>query len=229
MGVRLLWFIPTQPGYSPAPPYGGPLQQVGWGAVGSDLFCCCWRRAAVLCEPSQLLLVSGRAAAENDFLHNMIRKAVEGKDINHKGQGSRTPPRPRKPAAATGCDCAPACSGVSGCSCPGSQDQPCGGGSPTPEHFRAVPHGSSSGCGFAPWAGSGQAGAGHGADIPHSVPHRVLGVPEDAVGRPEPGAQGPPTPRGPQHGGGTQAGLPGGHHARQAGSSTVLLHPAVNH
>uniref|UniRef100_A0A8C2T4L4 Dedicator of cytokinesis protein 2-like n=1 Tax=Coturnix japonica TaxID=93934 RepID=A0A8C2T4L4_COTJA len=37
--------------------------------------------------PSQLLLVSVRAAAENDFLHNMIRKAVEGKDINHKGQG----------------------------------------------------------------------------------------------------------------------------------------------
>ncbi|NXE84792.1 DOCK2 protein, partial [Cochlearius cochlearius] len=28
-----------------------------------------------------------RAAADNDFLHNMIRKAVEGKDINHKGQG----------------------------------------------------------------------------------------------------------------------------------------------
>ncbi|NXW51452.1 DOCK1 protein, partial [Nyctiprogne leucopyga] len=27
------------------------------------------------------------AAADNDFLHNMIRKAVEGKDINHKGQG----------------------------------------------------------------------------------------------------------------------------------------------
>uniref|UniRef100_A0A663FHH1 Dedicator of cytokinesis 2 n=1 Tax=Aquila chrysaetos chrysaetos TaxID=223781 RepID=A0A663FHH1_AQUCH len=25
--------------------------------------------------------------ADNDFLHNMIRKAVEGKDINHKGQG----------------------------------------------------------------------------------------------------------------------------------------------
>uniref|UniRef100_A0A8C0C0D4 C2 DOCK-type domain-containing protein n=1 Tax=Buteo japonicus TaxID=224669 RepID=A0A8C0C0D4_9AVES len=28
-----------------------------------------------------------QAAADNDFLHNMIRKAVEGKDINHKGQG----------------------------------------------------------------------------------------------------------------------------------------------
>uniref|UniRef100_A0A8C4V4C9 Dedicator of cytokinesis protein 2 n=1 Tax=Falco tinnunculus TaxID=100819 RepID=A0A8C4V4C9_FALTI len=28
-----------------------------------------------------------RVAADNDFLHNMIRKAVEGKDINHKGQG----------------------------------------------------------------------------------------------------------------------------------------------
>ncbi|NWH62059.1 DOCK1 protein, partial [Geococcyx californianus] len=28
-----------------------------------------------------------RATADNDFLHNMIRKAVEGKDINHKGQG----------------------------------------------------------------------------------------------------------------------------------------------
>ncbi|NXB23971.1 DOCK2 protein, partial [Rhagologus leucostigma] len=26
-------------------------------------------------------------AADGDFLHNMIRKAVEGKDINHKGQG----------------------------------------------------------------------------------------------------------------------------------------------
>lgn len=46
----------------------------------------------MLCEPSQLLLLSGRATAENDFLHNMIRKAVEGKDINHKGQGSRPPP-----------------------------------------------------------------------------------------------------------------------------------------
>lgn len=108
MGVRLLWFIPTQPGYSPAPPYGGPLQQVGWGAVGSDLFCCCWWRAAVLCEPSQLLLVSGRAAAENDFLHNMIRKAVEGKDINHKGQGSRTPPTTQETCSSHGlrlCSC----------------------------------------------------------------------------------------------------------------------------
>lgn len=28
-----------------------------------------------------------RVAADGDFLHNMIRKAVEGKDINHKGQG----------------------------------------------------------------------------------------------------------------------------------------------
>lgn len=28
-----------------------------------------------------------RATADNDFPHNMIRKAVEGKDINHKGQG----------------------------------------------------------------------------------------------------------------------------------------------
>lgn len=28
-----------------------------------------------------------RAAGDNDFLHNMIKKAVEGKDINHKGQG----------------------------------------------------------------------------------------------------------------------------------------------
>lgn len=64
----------------------------------------------MLCEPSQLLLLSGRATAENDFLHNMIRKAVEGKDINHKGQGSRPPPhtQPSKPAAATGRDHAPA-------------------------------------------------------------------------------------------------------------------------
>lgn len=28
-----------------------------------------------------------RVAADGDFLHNMIRKAAEGKDINHKGQG----------------------------------------------------------------------------------------------------------------------------------------------
>uniref|UniRef100_A0A803VGQ3 Dedicator of cytokinesis 2 n=1 Tax=Ficedula albicollis TaxID=59894 RepID=A0A803VGQ3_FICAL len=28
-----------------------------------------------------------RVAADGDFLHNMIRKVVEGKDINHKGQG----------------------------------------------------------------------------------------------------------------------------------------------
>lgn len=48
------------------------------------------------CEPSQLLLVSDRAAAENDFLHNMIRKAVEGKDINHKGQGIGPPYSPVK-------------------------------------------------------------------------------------------------------------------------------------
>ncbi|NWQ84179.1 DOCK2 protein, partial [Columbina picui] len=39
-------------------------------------------RTAVWCRGHPPL-----AAGDNDFLHNMIRKAVEGKDINHKGQG----------------------------------------------------------------------------------------------------------------------------------------------
>uniref|UniRef100_A0A8B9EFF2 C2 DOCK-type domain-containing protein n=1 Tax=Anser cygnoides TaxID=8845 RepID=A0A8B9EFF2_ANSCY len=38
-------------------------------------------------EDKQHFIPVHLAAAENDFLHNMIRKAVEGKDINHKGQG----------------------------------------------------------------------------------------------------------------------------------------------
>lgn len=49
----------------------------------------------------------------------------------------------------------------------------------------------------------------------HCGLYRALGVPEDAVGRPEPGEEGPPTPGGPQHGSGSQAGLPRGHYARQ--------------
>nr|XP_025974743.1 dedicator of cytokinesis protein 2-like [Dromaius novaehollandiae] len=38
-------------------------------------------------EDKQHFIPVHLAAADNDFLHNMIRKAVEGKDINHKGQG----------------------------------------------------------------------------------------------------------------------------------------------
>ncbi|XP_042695452.1 dedicator of cytokinesis protein 2-like isoform X2 [Centrocercus urophasianus] len=38
-------------------------------------------------EDKQHFIPVHLAAAENDFLHSMIRKAVEGKDINHKGQG----------------------------------------------------------------------------------------------------------------------------------------------
>ncbi|NXJ84133.1 DOCK2 protein, partial [Trogon melanurus] len=38
-------------------------------------------------EDKQYFIPVHLAAADNDFLHNMIRKAVEGKDINHKGQG----------------------------------------------------------------------------------------------------------------------------------------------
>ncbi|NWR39307.1 DOCK2 protein, partial [Tachuris rubrigastra] len=38
-------------------------------------------------EDKQHFIPVHPVAAESDFLHNMIRKAVEGKDINHKGQG----------------------------------------------------------------------------------------------------------------------------------------------
>ncbi|NWX10556.1 DOCK2 protein, partial [Caloenas nicobarica] len=38
-------------------------------------------------EDKQHFIPVHLAAGDNDFLHNMIRKAVEGKDINHKGQG----------------------------------------------------------------------------------------------------------------------------------------------
>ncbi|NXP59859.1 DOCK2 protein, partial [Chloropsis cyanopogon] len=38
-------------------------------------------------EDKQHFIPVHLAAADGDFLHNMIRKAVEGKDINHKGQG----------------------------------------------------------------------------------------------------------------------------------------------
>ncbi|OWK56749.1 Dedicator of cytokinesis protein 2 [Lonchura striata] len=39
-------------------------------------------------EDKQHFIPVHLVAADGDFLHNMIRKAVEGKDINHKGQGS---------------------------------------------------------------------------------------------------------------------------------------------
>lgn len=97
-----------------------------------------------------------------------------------------------------------------------------GGDRPPPEHLGAE-QGSCS-CRGNVWrpalpsvARLSPSAAGRGADAPRFISGRVLGVPEDAVGGPEPGAEGPPAPRGPQHGGGTQAGLPGGHHARQAG------------
>ncbi|NXG76113.1 DOCK2 protein, partial [Baryphthengus martii] len=38
-------------------------------------------------EDKQHFIPVHLVTADNDFLHNMIRKAVEGKDINHKGQG----------------------------------------------------------------------------------------------------------------------------------------------
>ncbi|XP_033920545.1 dedicator of cytokinesis protein 2-like [Melopsittacus undulatus] len=38
-------------------------------------------------EDKQHFIPVHLATADNDFLHNLIRKAVEGKDINHKGQG----------------------------------------------------------------------------------------------------------------------------------------------
>ncbi|NXA12230.1 DOCK2 protein, partial [Sapayoa aenigma] len=38
-------------------------------------------------EDKQHFIPVHLVAADSDFLHNMIRKAVEGKDINHKGQG----------------------------------------------------------------------------------------------------------------------------------------------
>ncbi|NXH72959.1 DOCK2 protein, partial [Hydrobates tethys] len=38
-------------------------------------------------EDKQHFIPVHLVAADNDFLHNMIRKVVEGKDINHKGQG----------------------------------------------------------------------------------------------------------------------------------------------
>uniref|UniRef100_A0A8C0ILB6 C2 DOCK-type domain-containing protein n=1 Tax=Chelonoidis abingdonii TaxID=106734 RepID=A0A8C0ILB6_CHEAB len=38
-------------------------------------------------EDKQYFIPVQLVAAENDFLHNMIKKAVEGKEINHKGQG----------------------------------------------------------------------------------------------------------------------------------------------
>ncbi|EMP29834.1 Dedicator of cytokinesis protein 2 [Chelonia mydas] len=38
-------------------------------------------------EDKQYFIPVHLVAAENDFLHNMIKKAVEGKEINHKGQG----------------------------------------------------------------------------------------------------------------------------------------------
>ncbi|NXI23379.1 DOCK2 protein, partial [Sterrhoptilus dennistouni] len=38
-------------------------------------------------EDKQHFIPVHPVAADGDFLHNMIRKAVEGKDINHKGQG----------------------------------------------------------------------------------------------------------------------------------------------
>ncbi|KAM6132363.1 LOW QUALITY PROTEIN: dedicator of cytokinesis protein 2-like [Pterocles gutturalis] len=38
-------------------------------------------------EDKQHFIPVHLAAADNDFLHTMIRRAVEGKDINHKGQG----------------------------------------------------------------------------------------------------------------------------------------------
>lgn len=80
-------------------PLGGLGVGWVWGTTGgSSLFSCSLLPAAglprVLAGSSSEALpapVFGRAAAENDFLHNMIRKAVEGKDINHKGQGSSSP------------------------------------------------------------------------------------------------------------------------------------------
>uniref|UniRef100_A0A674K3S0 C2 DOCK-type domain-containing protein n=1 Tax=Terrapene triunguis TaxID=2587831 RepID=A0A674K3S0_9SAUR len=38
-------------------------------------------------EDKQYFIPVHLVAAENDFLHTMIKKAVEGKEINHKGQG----------------------------------------------------------------------------------------------------------------------------------------------
>ncbi|XP_069712798.1 dedicator of cytokinesis protein 2-like isoform X2 [Phaenicophaeus curvirostris] len=38
-------------------------------------------------EDKQHFIPVHLATADNDFLHNMIQKAMEGKDINHKGQG----------------------------------------------------------------------------------------------------------------------------------------------
>ncbi|KAG6922121.1 dedicator of cytokinesis protein 2-like, partial [Chelydra serpentina] len=38
-------------------------------------------------EDKQYFIPVHLVAAENDFLHSMIKKAVEGKEINHKGQG----------------------------------------------------------------------------------------------------------------------------------------------
>ncbi|NWI52263.1 DOCK2 protein, partial [Calyptomena viridis] len=38
-------------------------------------------------EDKQHFIPVHLVAADSDFLHNMIRKAVDGKDINHKGQG----------------------------------------------------------------------------------------------------------------------------------------------
>ncbi|NXE92761.1 DOCK2 protein, partial [Menura novaehollandiae] len=38
-------------------------------------------------EDKQHFIPVHLATADGDFLHNMVRKAVEGKDINHKGQG----------------------------------------------------------------------------------------------------------------------------------------------
>lgn len=88
---------------------------------------------------------------------------------------------------------------------------------PSPRAGQQLPQGQRVAAGSAQRGTAQSSAAGCGADAPRLILGRVLGVPEDAVGRPEPGAEGPPAPRGPQHGGGTQAGLPGGHHARQAG------------
>lgn len=117
-----------------------------------------------------------RVAADGDFLHTMIRKAVEGKDINHKGQG-RDPVSPGPMRLLPG---------------------------PSACHMRQSLQGP--GLAVAP---GGPGGSCHGG------PCRALGVPEDAVGRPEPGEEGPPAPGGSRHGGGSQAGLPRGHYARQ--------------
>lgn len=40
-----------------------------------------------VCELLRIACSGVCRAAGDDFLHNMIKKAVEGKDINHKGQG----------------------------------------------------------------------------------------------------------------------------------------------